>query len=232
VENNKEKEFIRPSFESCLPLIDNELKKRRHKWTLHAVVYMDWSDVEQQIRLHIWKKWDHYDPTQPLVNWVNSIISHQISNIRRNLYDSHARPCLKCAENQGGDLCAKYGHQDNNCPLYAKWEKTKKKAHDTKLPVSIENHTQDVFNMPDNYFDIMSKKDAINRKMRELLRPVEWKIYECLYILNLSEKQTAQRMGYKTSESNRNPGYATILKIKKRIFEKLKNAIRQDKIDI
>lgn len=228
----KDKKDKKPSFESCLSLIDNELNKRRHKWTLHAVVYMNWDDVEQQIRLHIWKKWEQYDPKKPLVNWVNAIISNQVSNIRRNLYDAHARPCLKCAENQGGNLCAKYELQDNRCPLYEHWEKTKKRAHDTKLPVSMENHSQDVFNMPDVNIDIFHKKEIINKKMKEILKPVEWKVYHCLYIMDFSEEETAKKMGYKTSESNRRPGYATILKIKKNIIEKLKKAISQDEIDI
>lgn len=224
----------KPSFESCLPIIDNELRKRRHKWTLHAVVFMDWCDVEQQIRLHIWKKWYQYDPTKQLVNWVNKIISNQISNIRRNLYDSHARPCLKCKENQGNNLCAytKSGIQDNSCPLYADWEKTKKVAHDVKLPVSIENRTHEIYNVPDDDFDIIRKKELINQKLKEILKPVEWKVYECLYIFNLSEEQTAKKIGYKTSEKNRRPGYATILKIRKSIITKLKIAIKNDEIDI
>lgn len=222
----------KPSFESCLSLIDHELKKRRHKWTLHAVVYMNWDDVEQQIRVHIWKKWKQYDPKKPLANWVNAIISNQISNIRRNLYDAHARPCLKCAENQGANLCAKYGVQDSSCPLYLHWERTKKRAHDTKLPVSMENHTQDVFSMPDSTIDIFRKQEIINVKMKEILRPVEWEVYNSLYILNLSEEETAMKMGYKTSEDNRRPGYATILKIKKNIVSKLKRAIEKDEIDL
>lgn len=210
------------SFEEALPIIDKELKKRQHKWQLYAVAWIDYEDVKQIIRLHIWKKWDMYDQTKPLVNWVNKIISHQISNLRRNLYDSHSRPCLRCACAEGIDLCSVYQKQDSSCPIYAHWEKTKKQAHDIKLPVTIESHTQEVFDKPieTNLSDV--DIDKIHECMFKVLKPLELKIYKLMFVEGLDQEEAAKILGYKTNEKFRKPGYNTFVKIKKIIIQKFK----------
>lgn len=40
--------------------------------------------------------------------------------------------------------------------------------------------------------------------MRQVLKPLEWKVYEALYIKNLTEEETAKLVGYKTSEKTGN----------------------------
>ncbi len=217
------------TFDEALPIIDFELKKRAHKWQLHAVVWMDWQDVSQMIRLHVWKKFHLYDPSQPLANWVNSIISHQITNIRRNLYDAYSRPCLKCAAAEGNDLCSIYEKQCEKCPLYSKWVKTKKIAHDVKLYVSTENHQQEVFNMPGETLDYEKAGEKLHKEMLKILTGNERKIYTYLYIDNLSETETAKKLGYKSSEG-RPAGYATIIKFKKLIIQKVKKL--KEEIDL
>jgi DNA-directed RNA polymerase specialized sigma24 family protein len=217
------------SFESALPVINFELKKRAHKWQLHAIVWMDWKDVEQLIRIHIWKKFHLYDPSQPLSHWVNAIISNQITNIRRNLYDAYSRPCLKCSCAEGLDLCSVYSTQSSACPLYAKWEKTKKRAHDVKLAVSAENHIGEVFNIPGETIDYAKAGERLHEEILKILAGNERKIYTYLYIDNLSEEETARKLGYKSNEknSNRKPGYATIIKFKKLIMIKVRKVIEE-----
>ncbi len=100
---------------------------------------MDYEDVCQIIRAHIAVKWGQWEPSRPLAPWVNRIITHQITNILRNVYTNFTRPCLKCPANEGGDLCSIYGKQCSDCLIYKKWEKTKKRAYDTKLAVSIND---------------------------------------------------------------------------------------------
>jgi len=68
--------------------------------------------------------------------------------------------------------------------------------------------------------------------MEEVLKPHEWMIYKYLYIDNLSELEVAKKMGYKTSEKNRSPGYKQIKNVKKRIIARAKKAIEDDEIDI
>ena len=219
----------KPSFEESIPIIDVELAKRKSKWRLNAIAWMDYEDVCQKIRLHIFNKWGQWDPKKGLLlPWVNRIITNQMRNLVRNNYSSFSRPCLQCVHNQGNNLCELYDTQCSSCPLYAKWEKGKKNAHDVKMPISInENFLKnegDFENRPldikDNYSFVDYEGDIkkINVKMKERLSLVEWKIYNFLFIEYKSDVETAKLMGYKTSEKNRSPGYKQIKKIKNKIY--------------
>ena len=219
-------------FEECIEKIDHEITKRKNKWNLTAISWMDFDDVSQILRIHIFKKLHLYDQSQPLAPWLNRIISNQIKNLVRNNYGNYSRPCLKCAAAESSDLCKIYGKQDNTCPLYANWEKTKKVAHDVKIPLPLENHSQEVFNMSEDKVDLQRNIDKIHSKMQEVLKPLEWKIYQCLYKENLTEEQTAKRMGYKTTEKNRSPGYKQIKNIQKIIIAKVKKNLDTGEIDI
>lgn len=222
----------KPKFEDVITEIDREIIKRRNKWNLTAISWMDFDDVSQILRIHIYKKWDLYDPEKPLAPWLNRIISNQIKNLIRNNYGNYSRPCLKCAAAEGENLCKIYGKQDNSCPLYANWERSKKSAYDIKIPLPLENHAQEVFEIKENTMNLQSNIKKIHKKMQKTLKPVEWKVYSCLYIENLSEKETARRMGYKTTEKNRSPGYKQIKNIQKSIILKVKKFLEDGDIDI
>ena len=44
----------RPQFEECIDIIDQEIKKRRNKWNLTALAWMDFDDVSPDSEvLHI-----------------------------------------------------------------------------------------------------------------------------------------------------------------------------------
>jgi RNA polymerase sigma factor (sigma-70 family) len=193
---------------------------------------MDFDDVSQILRIHVHKKWHLYDPQKPLAPWLNRLISNQIKNLIRNNYGNYSRPCLKCDAAEGEDLCKIYEKQCSDCPLYSNWEKTKKVAHDVKIPVPLENHEQEVFNMHDDKSDLNENISRVHKKMKEQLRPIEWKVYKLLYIDNLSEEQAAKKMGYKTSEKNRSPGYKQIKNLQKNIINKVKKFIERGEIDI
>ena len=222
----------RPEFEECIDIIDQEIKKRRNKWNLTALAWMDFDDVSQILRFHIFKKWEMYDPSQPLTPWVNRIISNQIKNLIRNNYDNFTRPCLKCAAAEGFGGCSIYVDQDSKCPLFAKWEKTKKRAHDAKLPLALENHTKEVSCMGGDFFDVEVAAKKLHEKMKTVLKANELQVYELLYIQNLEEDDVAKIMGYKTTEKNRQPGYKQIKNIKKSILIKVKKEIDRNGADI
>lgn len=221
-----------PKFEDCIDAIDHEIRKRRNKWTLTALAWMDFDDVSQILRIHIFKKWHMYDPEKPLAPWINRIISNQIKNLIRNNYGSFTRPCLRCAAAEGSEHCMIYEAQDNSCPLYAQWEKTKKRAHDAKLPLSLENHTREVSSMTSDFFDIDHAAKKLHKKMKTLLKANELQVYELLYVQNLEEEEVAKKMGYRTTEKNRQPGYKQIKNIKKAILVKVKKLLDKDEIDI
>ncbi len=67
--------------------------------------------------------------------------------------------------------------------------------------------------------------------MKAVLKPVEWSVYQHLYIDQKSEEETAKLMGYRTSEKGRQPGYKQIKNIKKSIIVKVKKMLSKDEID-
>lgn len=227
----KKKGTKAPSFEENISLIDEEIKKRKNKWNLTALAWMDYEDVSQIIRIHIYKKWHMYDSSKSLGPWLNRIISNQIKNLIRNHYGNYSRPCLRCAAAEGEDLCEIYGKQCSACPLYSDWEKNKKSAFNIKMPLPIENHQYEVKSLTGNDFDVESNAKRLHKKMEEVLKPLEWKMYSYLYVDNKSEKEVAKLMGYRTSEKNRSPGYKQIKNIKKSIIIKVKKVLDKGEVD-
>lgn len=222
----------KPKFEDVIDEIDNEICKRRAKWNLTALAWMDFDDVAQIIRIHIYKKWDLYQHPKPLAPWVNTVISNQMRNLIRNNYGNYCRPCLSCAAAEGSDLCSIFVKQCSACPLYANWEKTKKGAYDAKLPVALENHSQEVYNMQQDTIDIEKTSKNLHNKMATILKPAEWKVYKLLYIENQNEEDVAKLMGFRTSEVGRKQGYKQIKNIKKAIIAKVKKCLNNGEIDI
>ena len=220
------------NFEECISEIDTEINKRRGKWSLSAISWMDYEDVSQILRFHIFKKWHLYDPEKNIKPWIRTIISNQIKNLIRNNYGNFTRPCLRCAAAESTDLCTIYEKQCNACPLYAQWEKTKKRAHDTKLPLSLENHTKEIHSIPSDGVDVELAAEKLHEKMKGVLKANEWQVYRYLYIDHLTEDQVAKKMGYKTSEKNRLPGYKQIKNIRKKIIDKVKKILGKGDVDI
>ena len=221
-----------PTFEESLPIIDIEIAKRRHKWNLSSLTWMDYDDVAQIIRIHIYKKWSQYNPLRPMQPWLNTIITNQIRNLIRNVYSNYSRPCLKCADSQEPDGCTIYGTQCSDCPLFAYWMKRKQPATQIKIPVSIENHVDEVANIFDDSFDIAKHAKLLHAKMKEILKPTEWTIYEGLFILGLGEEEVARNIGYKSNEKGRIPGYKQIRNVSKSIIEKARKCIQNGEIDM
>ena len=189
---------------------------------------MDFDDVSQILRLHIYKKWHLWDQERALEPWLNRVITNQINNLMRNLYGNFARPCLGCVANQGGDLCSIFEKQCSLCPLYAHWEKHKKSAHDTKLPVPIDIHIQEVYSIPENNSDIFKQVEEIHIKMKKVLSPLQYKVYDLLFIQGKSNEEVAKSMGYKTTEKNRTPGYKQLPNMRKAIINKARKLIEKD----
>lgn len=208
------------SYEEFQEQIDNELKKRQGKWRLTSIAWMDYDDVCQIIRAHIYKKWDQWDQVRPLAPWVNKIITNQIKNLLRNHYQNYAKPCVNCPFNLSGgidDACSftKTGRQDNNCPLFKKWNKSKKYAYSVKLPLSIEDNINKINNHDPNYlYSIEDSVDKVNAILKEKLTEKQFFIYKMLFIDRLEEEEAARVLGYKTSEKGRKAGYKQIKNLK------------------
>ena len=218
------------TYEDKAAIIDEELKKRRGKWFLNSLAWIDFDDVCQIIRAHIFTKWDQWDQSRPLKPWLNRLISNQLKNILRNYYSNFVRPCLSCPFNQSSHvddgreaLCGftKTGLQDSTCPLYAKWEKTKKAAYDIKMPFSLDSRPQEL-PIPAGHtpFEIEYAEGRLHTEMKKVLSERQFGIYELLFIKNISDADIAKKMGYKTTEKGRKAGYKQIKNLKKQFKAK------------
>jgi hypothetical protein len=219
------------TFESCIDIIDTEIAKRRGKWSLTSLSWIDFEDVSQIIRIHIYEKWDQYDTDKPIRPWLNRVISNQLKNIIRNNYTNYTRPCLRCAAAEDVDGCRIYVSQCSDCPLYAHWEKRKLNAYNLKMPLSLENHHQEVNSVFDDYIDYDAKIEQLNKKMEEVLKPTELLVYQSLFIRKENELTVAKKLGFKTTEKKRSPGYKQIQNIKKQIIKKVKSLIEEGEIE-
>ena len=228
------------SYEDKSEEIDLEIKKRRGKWFLDSLALFDFEDVEQIIKAHIYKKWHQWDQSRSLKPWINKIITNQMKNILRNNYSNFVRPCLNCPFNQscatkgGGEasLCGftKSGLQDSTCPLYAKWERTKKPAYGIKMALALENHSHEVCSMPDQNFDILEAQDKLNQYMKKDLSAKQYQVYELLFVKHMDEEEVAKKMGYKTSEKGRKAGYKQIKNLKKIFKQKAQEILKTQDI--
>jgi RNA polymerase sigma factor (sigma-70 family) len=220
------------SFEGCIDIIDEEIRKRKSKWNLQSLAWMDFDDVSQIIKIHINNKWHLYDPKQPLRPWLNRIISNQLKNLIRNNYGNFTRPCLKCAAAVENDGCKLFKKQCTDCPLYEYWNKNKKDAQNLKVPVSMDYHSIEVKNIAYSVDNFESNKNKLHKKMLSILKPLERTVYKLIYIDNNSDEEVAKIMNYTTSEQGRPPGYKHIKNIKKSIIEKVKKVLEKGDVDI
>lgn len=218
-------------FERHFEIINSAVAKRRGKWTLSAVSWMDYSDVHQIILIHIYKKIHLWDQSRPIGPWLNTLITHQISNLLRNLFSNFSRPCLKCAAAESDNLCSLYTTQCSACPIYNYWEKHKRNAYNTKLPLTIENHIQEVFDIPGSSIDIEKTLENLHEVMRRHLNNYEYNLYKQLYIKHVSESDLANIM-YKQNKNNSINFYAKqIFNFRKRVIAKARSIVYSDGID-
>lgn len=213
------------TFEDSISIINEEIAKKSSRWTLRAIPSIDFDDVSQILRIHIFKKWPKYDQSKPLRPWLARLINNQIINLIRNYYSNFSRPCLKCVASQGGDLCSLYVKQCSKCNLYKRWLMTKKRGSDVKLPLSIEACEKEVHQLPCEYTDISTDINDLHNKIRRTLTNIERQVYDMLYIEHLEKEEIANRMGYKTSESGRAKGYKRIKELEKTFIVKAKQVL-------
>jgi len=215
------------NFEKLIPEIQDEIIKHKHRWTLTSLASMDFQDVSQIVLIHLWNKWDQYDDSKPLKPWVNRIITNQIKNLVRNNYTNYARPCLRCDASIGEDGCKIYKEQCEACPLYAHWKKNKQPATFVKLPLSIENHSNEVHEIKDSSHYSISNEEKLHIIMKKILKPIEYKVYKGLYIDNKEEEEVAKSLNFVSNEKGRSPGYRHIKELTKSIQEKARQYIQE-----
>lgn len=223
------------SFEECYQDVYNIIESRRFKWHLDAIKgWCEWEDIRSHILAHVARKWHLYDQSKSLRTWVLVVSNHQIINQLRNLYMSHAKPCvaLKCPEYEGNDFCRKFGTCNCQCDLFCAWVKGKRTKHQIQLPLPIENHLNEAHDIQDKSIDIEKTSIHLHQKMKEILKPLEWFIYQALYINHKSEEEIAKMMKLKSNENGRIAGYARISQLKKIILEKAREVLQNGEIEL
>ena len=223
-------------YEDMSKVIDEEIRKRKNKWFLDSVPWIAFEDVEQIIRLHIYQKFDKWDQTRDLKPWINKIITNQFKNILRNYYLNFAKPCSSCpfaGASIADNAChfTKTGIQDESCPLYKKWTKYKKGAHDVKIPLRIDSMEFDqVSDSNPSNFDLNKCIVRVQKELKVELSPKYYSVYIMLFIKNKTEDEVAKELGYKSNEQGRDAGYKQIKNIKKMIKEKVIKIIKNKDI--
>jgi hypothetical protein len=226
------KQVQNKSFEECYPNVLKEIQKRKNKWTLTSISAVSYEDIQQIILLHIWKKWHLFDQKRSLGAWLNIIIANQIKNLIRNNYQNFSRPCLRCDASTNNDSCKIYSSQCNNCPSFKLWQQRKLPAMNIRLPLSIENHQNEIHAICDSDPNIHKDIEKAHIAMKKILKPFEYEVYEGLFIRNEDETTVAKKLGYITNEAKRAPGYKQIKNLRKVILSKFKKALKDGMIDI
>ncbi len=197
------------SFEERVPELKIILSRRRSSWTLTT---MDWEDVEMILLERLWKKWHLYNQTKgPLENWANTVISRGMSNLLRKELHKFSKPCISateyggmCAFNKPGDGCGytPSGIKCGECPKYREWQRKKESLYNIKSSLPLDSHIQEVQNKTDDFIDIEGIKLILDKKIIDYLSPLEIKIYNMLYIENLSMEDVSKKMKYKTQKNS------------------------------
>ena len=84
-----ENQIKKITFEEKSEIVIKAINKKRNKWQLTAIAWMDFDDVSQIIKLHIYKKWSMWDQSKPLEPWIGRIIANQLKNLIRNNYTNY-----------------------------------------------------------------------------------------------------------------------------------------------
>ena len=219
-------------FEDKLQEIETALERKRSKWDLDALAYVDYDDIKQIIMHHIHKKWHLWDQSKPIEPWLSRVVSNQFKNLLRNHYGNYARPCLRCPYNLGGTECSKTksGEQDGSCAKYKEWEGKKKAAYDIKLAVTMEHHTNEVYEKRDTFLDLERATTKLEAEMKKNLSKRHFVAFKMLFVQNKSEQEVAKYLGFRTSEKKRSAGYKQIKNLKKIFQEKAKEIIKEKDI--
>ena len=220
------------TYEQCSDSIEKEIAKRRGKWTLTILRWMDFEDVAQILRAHIFKKWHLWDQERKLAPWIQRIMSRQIYNLLRNNYTNYARPCIQCKFSMGEEGCEKTpsGEQCSECPLYKKWTQGKQAGYHIKMPLELENHTQEVFNKID---DTINFKETMRRVLDELGKRMSKKrfaAFNILFIDGTSDEEAVKILNIKENTKNKYGQKKLLMAFKDSLQKEAKDIIKNSDI--
>jgi len=216
-------------FEDKIQDIEELLQRNKHRWHLDAVQWMDYKDVCQIIRLHIYNKWHLWDQKRNFKPWCHTLICHQITNLIRNHYTSFQKPCLKCPHYTSDTGCAftKSGHQDDTCEVYSRWSKKKKSKHDVEMTLAIENQVVEHEVPIHNEFDYDHSSNRLHFEVMKRLNEKHRRVYKLLFI-DQEDESVVTKIASEMDDNN--PKYKTLDFLKKRFVEVAQQVMREEDI--
>jgi DNA-directed RNA polymerase specialized sigma24 family protein len=223
------------TFEEVEPIIDSILEKNRSKWKLGAVKYFDYDDLKQEIKVHIYDKFDMWDQRRDFDPWCSTVIRNQIQNKKRNLWRNHEKPCADCYFNKGMGMCAftSSGNQCGECEEYAHWESKKKNAYEMKMAVSVEKEDGEIPYNASTEVDIDQFLFRLNEILQQDLKDgaidkATYKIFYLTWISKLPDDVIAKKMDYKSNEKNRAAGYRSLATHRKIVHNRAKELLGEE----
>lgn len=189
-------------FESNLEVIKKIVMLHVAKWKMGALPYMDKEDITRMMEVHILHKLHLYNENRPLGQWLSTVCSNFMKNKLRDFFYRSAPPCLGCAAFLGGDArnsmgdCSIYGKTCTECPLFNKWVKERKIQHDVNLPVTLENHAQQVSDQPFEDDNILNRIEELKVKLKDKLTKNEFHIFNALYLDNKTELDVLKELKF------------------------------------
>lgn len=215
------------SFEENIEQIDRIIKLNLGKWKLKIINSISPEDIAQELRIQVYRQWSKYDQTRPLGNWLTTVINNRLINLTRDNFYKFAKPCLNCPKFNGGNLCSLYGEISSECGIYRKWELEKKFQHDCTIPVTIEDHQNELYSMPSQDSNLEEQINHLKHRLEEILSPNDYKIFDLLYLQNKTENEVITILNYKTQRQ----GLSQINKLKKNIILSVKQLIVSDEMN-
>jgi RNA polymerase sigma factor (sigma-70 family) len=224
--NKNSEDLKRKRFEQYLPVIKNNINKRKAGWKIPT---MDWEDVSQTLIIRIWSKFHLFSEEKGVFDhWINKIISNSLTNLMRDNFAKYNKPCNSgCVYNLGGSDCSftKSQVQCAECPLYRKWIKKKQQQFNVATSLSLEEHSNETHKVSNDLTNIELSKTIIDDRIKEVLTRKEWEIYTMMFIEHQSYEYIGQKMNFKLIPSSHIPGYQEILRLKRKFIELSKEII-------
>jgi hypothetical protein len=220
------------TYEECSDLIEKEIAKRRGKWTLTILRWMDFDDVAQILRAHIFKKWHLWDQSRKLAPWIQRIMSHQICNLLRNNYTNYARPCIQCKFSLGEEGCLQTpsGEQCAECPLYKKWTESKQSGYHIKMPLELENHVQEVYNKIDDTINFKETMRRVSEELGKKMSKKRFAAFNILFIEETSDEDAIKILNIKNNTKNKYGQKKLLMAFKDSLQKEAKNIIKNSDI--
>lgn len=187
-------EFTQPEYENHLPIIDECLTTKKYRWKDNTIVWKQWRDVEQDVKIHLFLQWYQYDKTKPLKPWIMTIVDNQVFNIKRNIWGKFAKPCASCDAALPSNMCKLFTYQSEECPQYNHWQRTKETAYNLNNAVSMDLPSRDETEISLIQSEFKKIVFEIEEELKLKMTPREGEFYELYFIQNLSDDEVVEKM--------------------------------------